>query len=94
MPAAPANPVRFALFAAAPGADGDHREQPKPADTSTNKGAGAIGGPYLMLAAVLLGVGIGYALDRHHGTMPRWTAGLGLLGIAVGLYHVVREANR
>jgi uncharacterized membrane protein len=58
------------------------------------KSPGAVGGPYLMLSAVLLGVGIGYALDRHYLTTPRWTAGLGLLGIAVGLYHAVREASR
>ena len=54
----------------------------------------AVGGPYLMLASVLLGVGVGYLLDRNYLTTPRWTVGLGLFGIAVGLYHAVREASR
>ncbi len=47
-----------------------------------------------MLAAVLLGAGIGYALDHNYQTTPRWTVGLGLLGIGLGLYHAVREASR
>ena len=79
------------VFAETPGGGAgahgsDPARQPKPSR--------AVGGPYLMLGAVLLGAGIGYLLDRPYLTTPRWTAGLGLFGIAVGLYHAVREASR
>lgn len=89
------HPTSLLVFAAAPGngddGSGTTRPSSAPIPSRPNR---AVGGPYLMLASVLLGVGIGYLLDRNYLTTPRWTVGLGLLGIAVGLYHAVREASR
>ncbi|HYE05129.1 MAG TPA: AtpZ/AtpI family protein [Planctomycetota bacterium] len=56
---------------------------------------GRLGGAlYTMMGAVGLGVGGGWALDRHLGTSPRWLIGLSMLGLVVGFYHLVREAMR
>jgi len=85
----PLSPTSLLVFAAVPdGSDPGSGSKPPPVP---GRGLGA---PYMMLASVLLGVGIGYALDRHFLTSPRWTAGLGMLGIVVGIYHAVREASR
>lgn len=46
---------------------------------------------YTMLASVLLGLGLGYALDMWFGTMPGCTIGGALLFIVAGLYQVVKE---
>ena len=49
-------------------------------------------GPYLgigtgLAGTVLLGVGIGYWLDRRFGTSPLWLILGGVLGIVVAGYH-------
>jgi len=58
---------------------------------SPQRGAGAA---YLMIGSVLLGVGLGYLLDRYLGTQPRWTIALSLTFLVVGVYQTIREANR
>ena len=95
MPTASHPSTSLLVFADAPGAgDGGSGATPARDVAKTTQPNRAVGGPYLMLASVLLGVGIGYLLDRNYLTSPRWTVGLGLVGIAVGLYHAVREASR
>ncbi len=58
------------------------------------RGGRLVGALYTMMGAVGLGVGGGWALDRHLGSSPRWLVGLSMLGLVVGFYHLVREALR
>lgn len=53
-----------------------------------------IGAAWLMAGSMALGVGLGLALDRHFGTSPRWTIGMSMLFLVVGVYQTIREANR
>lgn len=46
-----------------------------------------------LVGTVLAGVLVGSFLDRHRGD-HRWTLILGLVGVAVGLYLVVRAGMR
>ena len=57
----------------------------------SNNGAGAA---WLMAGSMLFGVGLGYALDRHFGTSPRWTIVLSMIFLVVGVYLTIREASR
>lgn len=57
----------------------------------SNNGAGAA---WLMAGSILFGVGLGYALDLHFGTSPRWTIVLSMLFLVVGVYLTIREASR
>lgn len=47
-----------------------------------------------LAGSVLAGVGFGYFLDRYLGTTPRWTAILGFLFLASGMYQLIKEASR
>jgi len=57
----------------------------------SNHGAGAA---WLMAGSIMFGTGLGYALDRHYGTSPRWTIILSMIFLVVGVYQTIREANR
>ena len=54
-------------------------------------GAGAA---YIMVAAALLGVGIGYAIDGAAGTRPLWTLVCFFLFMAAGTYHMIKEGRK
>jgi F0F1-type ATP synthase assembly protein I len=47
-----------------------------------------------MLATLVAGVAGGYWLDQHFATKPLWTICLSFLGLAIGLYQVIREILR
>lgn len=46
-----------------------------------------------MLAAVIIGFGLGYVLDNWLGTTPWFMIGLGLLGVAAGVINVWRTVS-
>ena len=50
-----------------------------------------MGAGYTLLASVLLGLGLGYAVDVWLDTTPACTVGGALLFIVAGLYQVVKE---
>ena len=78
------------LLAAEP--TGGDAPQHRPAQTPTPQRG--IGAAWLMAGSMMLGVGLGLALDRHFGTSPRWTIGLSMTFMVVGIYQTIREANR
>lgn len=44
--------------------------------------------------SVVAGVGLGYLIDRAAGTAPRWTAILGFVFLATGMYQLIKESSR
>ncbi len=68
--------------------------EPEPEPKVRVRGGRLVGALYTMMGALGLGVGGGWALDRHLGTSPRWLIGLSMLGLVLGFYHLVREALR
>jgi F0F1-type ATP synthase assembly protein I len=50
--------------------------------------------PWLMIAATVMGVVGGLALDRWLDCTPWGVLGCSLAGIAVGIYLVIREGSR
>lgn len=89
----PAAPViaDLAQLATEPGSDDARPEQKTPTKPAAN---GGFGGAYFMAAAILFGVGVGYLLDKHYGTSPRWTIALSMVFLVVGVYQTIREANK
>jgi F0F1-type ATP synthase assembly protein I len=65
----------------------------EPPQPRRNPFAGASAG-YLPLGGAVVGFGGGWLVDRAAGTMPVWTLVLGTLFLAVGMYHMIREAKR
>jgi len=45
-----------------------------------------------LAGSIVGGVAIGWWLDRHLGTAPRWTAVLGGVGLVGGFYNLIRTA--
>jgi len=79
--------------ASIPRSDAPRREEGRPAFHRYLREAG----PYLdaswtMTAALLLGLGLGWWLDRKLGTGPWLMLGGILLGIVVGMYGIARVA--
>ena len=86
----------LSVLAVEPGKDDPTAVKPAsptsgPTPTSNNTGAGAA---WMMAGSIMFGLGLGYALDRHYGTSPRWTITLSMIFLVVGVYQTIREANR
>lgn len=47
-----------------------------------------------LAGSVIAGVGFGFLLDRYLDTTPRWTAILGFVFLASGMYQLIKEASR
>lgn len=45
-----------------------------------------------LAGSIVGGVAIGWWLDRHFGTSPRWTVVLGGVGLVGGFYNLIRTA--
>ena len=69
-----------------PSVDSEGTPTKKPQST-----LGGINAGYIIVASVLLGLGLGYAVDNYCDTWPWWTIGGGSLFILAGLYQVVKE---
>jgi F0F1-type ATP synthase assembly protein I len=74
---------------------------PEPSDRkpASQRGRGtswlaASAAPWLMLAAVVMGVVAGVLLDGHFGSAPWGVVLCSGFGLAAGVYLVVREGNR
>jgi len=48
----------------------------------------------LMIGLTAFGLGVGYLIDSRHGTSHRWVVILGVTGVLLGLYQIVRMGNR
>ena len=55
------------------------------------QGAGAA---YIMVAAALMGPGIGYLIDQARGTSPFWTITCFAIFLVAGGYHMIKEGTR
>ncbi len=55
--------------------------------------AGA-GAGYTMVAAALLGVGIGYLIDAMSGTRPIWTISCFFLFLVAGTWQLIKEGRK
>ena len=53
-----------------------------------------VGAAYVLAGSVLVGLGIGWLIDRNTGATPKWTVGMTMLFLGVGLYQMVKEALR
>jgi len=49
--------------------------------------------PVILVAAVIIGGGLGYLLDKRFGTLPVFSLVLGLLGFAGGLREIIRRVR-
>jgi ATP synthase protein I len=49
--------------------------------------------PFIPIAAVLIGGGLGYVLDKKLGTAPLFTLVTGLVGFAAGLWQIIRRVK-
>jgi ATP synthase protein I len=49
--------------------------------------------PFIPIAAILTGGGLGYLIDKKFGSAPAFILLLGLLGFVVGLWEVIRLAK-
>jgi F0F1-type ATP synthase assembly protein I len=50
--------------------------------------------PFLLVACVAIGGGLGYFLDARFHTSPLLTLILGLLGFAAGMFQLVRRLSK
>jgi len=49
--------------------------------------------PFIPIAAVLIGGGLGYVLDKKLGTAPLFILVIGLVGFAAGLWEIIRRVK-
>ena len=68
-------------------------DQPEQQDRQASPYLGMNAG-YTMLASVILGLGLGYALDLWLESLPWCTVFGALLFILAGLYQVIKEVQR
>ena len=47
-----------------------------------------------MVAAALMGPGIGYLIDQARGTSPFWTITCFAIFLVAGGYHMIKEGTR
>ena len=69
------------------------KEEVKPEETSQSKLGVAFRLVSELLAGVIVGGGIGWALDRVFGTSPILLIVMFLLGVAAGMRNVIRTAR-
>lgn len=74
----------------------DQRPDPASANGTSPRGSGmgALAAPWLMIAAVGLGVLGGLAIDRHWQSAPWGLLGCTLFSLIAGVYLVYREGAR
>ncbi|NRA40057.1 MAG: AtpZ/AtpI family protein [Planctomycetes bacterium] len=44
------------------------------------------------MASVLIGCGLGYAIDETYDTSPAWTITLFMIFMGIGFYHVIKNS--
>jgi F0F1-type ATP synthase assembly protein I len=76
----------------------DQEQQPKseenPRETPKESPPVDANAPYVLIASVLIGSAIGYALDDHYDSSPAWTIGMFFVFMAIGFYHLVKNVWR
>jgi F0F1-type ATP synthase assembly protein I len=73
------------------GSDGANKPSGTPGRQDRFAGAGA---GYTMVAAALLGVGIGYVIDAMCGTRPLWTILCFFLFLIAGTWQLIKETRK
>ena len=49
--------------------------------------------PFVLIASVLVGGGLGYLLDKKLGTTPFFVLLLGFLGFGAGIWEIIRRVK-
>lgn len=57
-------------------------------------GLSGMGAAWMMIGAVVIGIGLGLWLDRHFNSMPWATLSCSMVFMAAGIYLVIREGSR
>jgi F0F1-type ATP synthase assembly protein I len=70
------------------------RDASRHLSTTNARLGGLLAAGSVMAGLAVFGVGLGWLIDRKHGTAPRWTLILGISAIVLGLYQVVRAGSR
>jgi len=63
-------------------------------DHGHSSNAAGMSAPYTLLGAMFLGLGIGYLLDQHYQTEPRWMVGMTLLFLTAGMYQIIKDSYK
>ena len=91
-----------AVFAVGNDSGGGSKNAPDQGNSSSNKSSnnssqknpGPMGSVYTMIAAVAIGVGIGFALDKYFGTAPWCLLVSSMLFLVAGFYNLIKESSR
>jgi F0F1-type ATP synthase assembly protein I len=70
------------------------REPRKSGTSPTMQVAAAMEMPFILVASVVIGGGLGYLADRSFHTSPTFTLILGVLGFAGGLWDIIKRLSR
>ncbi|HYL10938.1 MAG TPA: AtpZ/AtpI family protein [Candidatus Acidoferrales bacterium] len=49
--------------------------------------------PFILVASILVGGGLGYVLDKKLGTTPAFVLLLGILGFGAGMWDIIRRVK-
>jgi len=49
--------------------------------------------PFVLIASILVGGGLGYLLDKKLGTAPLFVLLLGFLGFGAGIWEIIRRVK-
>lgn len=63
----------------------------RPTRRANNK---AMAAGYSLVGGLLVGLGLGWAIDVWRGTSPAWTVACAVVFLLIGLYQVVKDALR
>lgn len=69
----------------------DHDRDPSDDRERGGSGRGLAAG-YTLAGGLVVGLGIGYLVDRGLGTEPLWTVSAGILFMLAGFYQVVKDS--
>ncbi len=68
------------------------RRQPPAAPSGVGRSRG-LASATLLIVALVVGVGLGWAIDRQFDSAPWWTVGVASLCIVAGLWRVLKGSS-
>ena len=77
-----------------PPPDQDRSDQQAPTEPSQGGYHKGLAAGYTLAGGLVVGLGIGYAIDAAAGTKPLWTVCGAILFMLAGLYQVVKDSLR
>jgi F0F1-type ATP synthase assembly protein I len=69
-------------------------EPPQPPPVPSSPRNRALGAGYTLVGGLLVGLGIGWAIDTWRESSPAWTVGCAVVFLLIGFYQVVKDALR